>query len=103
MLLEIAVDENARSARLQGELDLSTIEVLASSLAPTVAARGDLTLDMGEVGFIDSTGLHALLGIADALDPDGRLILRRPRRGLRRLIEIAGIEDRFELVDPIED
>ena len=97
------VDEGERLASLRGELDLSTVEILASSLASMIAQRGHLTLDMGEVSFVDSTGLHGLLGIAEVVGPEGRVLLRRPRRSLRRMIEIAGIQDRFDIEDTIED
>ena len=103
MLLEVEVDEGERLAWLRGELDLSTVEILASSLASMIAARGDLTLDVGEVTFVDSTGLHGLLGIAEVIGPEGRVLLRRPRPSLRRLIEIAGIDERFDMADPIQD
>jgi anti-sigma B factor antagonist len=103
MLLEIEVDEDARVARLRGELDLSTAESFASAVAPLIATGGDVVLDMEAVTFVDSTGLHGLLGIAESLAPLGRVTLRRPNRTLARLIGIAGLRDRFDVVEPCGD
>jgi anti-sigma B factor antagonist len=100
MLLDVEVDEDARVARLRGELDLSTKETFADALEPLVAAGGDVVVDMEDVTFVDSTGLHGLLSVAEALGPDRRLTLRRPRRTLVRLLEISGLEGRFDIVEP---
>ena len=100
MLLEVDIDEGARLAVLRGELDLSSVETFVRAVRPLAARGGDLEIDMGAVRFVDSTGLQGLLNLADVLGPDGRVTIVRPRRGLCRLLDISGLGERFELVDP---
>ncbi len=100
MLLEVDIDEDARRAVLRGELDLSSVEMLTCAVRPLVARGGDLEIDMDAVRFVDSTGLQGLLSLAEMLGPDGRVTIVRARRGLCRLLDIAGLGGRFELVDP---
>jgi len=102
MLLDVEVDEGARSARLRGELDLSTTEMFANVVEPLIAAGGDVVLDMRDVTFVDSTGLRELLSLAEALGPSCRVTLKRPRRTLVRLLEISGLEGRFDVAEPHE-
>jgi anti-anti-sigma factor len=100
MLLEVDIDEDSRVAVLRGELDLSSVEMLTCAVRPLVTRGGDLEIDMEAVRFVDSTGLQGLLSLAEMLGPDGRVTIVRPRRGLCRLLDIAGLGGRFELVDP---
>ena len=100
MLLEVDVDEGANLAVLRGELDLSSVETLASAVRPLVAPGGSLEIDMEAVGFVDSTGLRGLLSLVEKLGPHGRVTIVRPRRDLCRLMDILGLRGRFELVDP---
>ena len=102
MLLDVEVDEGARSARLRGELDLSTTKMFANVIEPLIAAGGDVVLDMRDVTFVDSTGLRELLSLAEALGPSCRVTLKRPRRTLVRLLEISGLEGRFDVAEPHE-
>jgi anti-anti-sigma factor len=100
MLLEVDIDEEAGLAVLRGELDLSSVETLVRAVGPLVGRGGRLEIDMEAVRFVDSTGLQGLLCLAEMLGPDGRVTIVRPRRGLCRLLDIAGLGGRFELVDP---
>ena len=63
-----------------GELDLGTVPALAES----VARRGDdvkkLTLDLSELGFMDSTGLRLLIDLDRQARAQGwQLALIRPK------------------------
>jgi anti-anti-sigma factor len=47
---------------LSGEIDLATAAAVGASLEPWVRAGGPVILDLSDVTFMDSTGLHAELG-----------------------------------------
>jgi ABC-type transporter Mla MlaB component len=49
-----------RRLRLIGELDLASAPALTEALT-SIDGDGQLTLDLSELTFIDSTGLHAIL------------------------------------------
>ncbi|MBW3643367.1 MAG: STAS domain-containing protein [Actinobacteria bacterium] len=84
---------------LQGEIDAYT----APRLEEAVAALGDvagrhLVVDLAGVGFIDSTGLSALVtSLRGVRDAGGVVSLRELSRQLAKLFEITGITRLFPL------
>ena len=90
-----AVDEN--TLRLVGELDLATVPVFNEALEE-MAPTGRLTLDLAELTFIDSSGLHALVMCAKALNGNGPLVLSNPTSWVEKVLGIVG----FDEYDPIE-
>src|SRR5205823_5666157 len=95
MLLDIVPGGEPRSLRLMGELDISNAEeTLARLEAVAGAGEGDLTLDLSELTFIDSSGIRVLLKVIDGLDGRGRLILRSPRRSVYDVLSLMGLGNR---------
>jgi anti-anti-sigma factor len=92
MLMQTLRTERPRGFRLSGEIDMSNEAALSSLLAAEVAEGGDITLDMSEVGFMDSSGIRVLLQAARDLHGRGRLLLTRTRAGLRRTLAIMGAD-----------
>ncbi len=107
------VTENEQSLSLQvseagdevvmevaGELDPHTAEQLSAALKP-FTDRDDLqrvVLDLSSLGFIDSSGLRAILTADDALRSRGaRLTLRSPSEAVRRLLEITDLLNHLEV------
>ena len=76
-----------------GEFDLVNAGDIHRVLGAAVGAS-NITLDLGRVEFIDSSGLTALLRVAEIARHAGRpLNLVRLTSNTRRLIEITGIAD----------
>ena len=82
---------------LEGEIDLSTADVLLDS-AQAERAAGDLVLDCAEVTLIDSTGVQALLRVRDALE-GGTLVIRNPSHRVAAVFELVQADSwpRFEV------
>ena len=70
-----------------GELDLGSAEVLRTAIVPN--GEVCLTLDLSELTFIDSSGLHALERLAGA---ERMVVLRGPGANVRRVFEIVGFD-----------
>jgi anti-anti-sigma factor len=70
-----------------GELDLGSAEVLRTAIVPN--GEVCLTLDLSELTFIDSSGLHALEKLAGT---ERMLVLRGPTANVRRVFEIVGLD-----------
>ena len=79
---------------LSGELDLATAPYLAIQLEPFQSnGVSAIVLDLGEVTFIDSSGLHALVRASKRAKANGKpLILIGTRPSARRVIEITGTD-----------
>jgi len=83
----------------EGDIDLATAGILRDALARTLEDSVSLVVDVGRVGFIDSSGLNALVwGHWQAQKAGGSLRLRRPTPMLCRLLEITAL-DSLLLVD----
>jgi anti-sigma B factor antagonist len=86
--------------RLSGELDIATAPHLEDELNGLLD-RGvrHVTLDLAELSFMDSKGLHALVRARERLaGRQGDLVVQAPSPNARRILEISGL-DRLIRVD----
>lgn len=85
--------------RLLGELDLSTAPQLRDELARLAAGGATLvTVDLSDLGFIDSTGLSVLItGLKRFRQQGGELALRSPSPSTRKVLEITGLTEVFPI------
>jgi anti-sigma B factor antagonist len=86
---------------LRGEMDVYSAARLRNELN-WVIGQGSLNivLDLGELDFMDSTGLGVLARAERrAQEAGGRLRLRSPRRSLQRVLEITGMAHVFSIVE----
>jgi anti-anti-sigma factor len=78
--------------RLSGELDLATDEDLLAAFRSASADGSEVIVDLSELQFIDSTGICALMTIAQEASPRG-VVLRSPRRAVQKVIDLTRLED----------
>lgn len=95
-LLSVRITGQAPEAivTVRGELDPHTALGLESTLRDVGANQEvrRLVVDLSGVGFIDSSGLRVLLAAhADQQADGGRLVLRAPSDGVRRLLEMTDL------------
>jgi anti-sigma B factor antagonist len=79
---------------LFGEIDMSCSDELIILLTTAVQGRSAdaIHVDLADVGFMDSSGIHALLTGHRAAKAAGlRLMVVRPQHHVRRVLEIAGV------------
>lgn len=84
--------DGMRGARLSGELDLSTYEQATTRLAPLFGGSGDVTLDVSDLSFVDSSGIRVFIRLHQSTE-DGVLVVRSPQPHVTRLLQIAGLAD----------
>jgi anti-anti-sigma factor len=78
--------------RVSGELDLMSARELASALAE-LDREEEIVLDLGELTFIDSMGMYALLSYARTFDRSRPLVVANPPPAVLRLFELASVKD----------
>jgi anti-anti-sigma factor len=96
---DIATESTGETTRVTvtGDLDLVTAPRLREHMGAQLEGRAEIILlDLAEVSFVDSTGLHALLDAA-ARDRDRLRVVPSP--ALLRLLDIAGLHDQLPIVD----
>lgn len=78
---------------LSGEIDLSVREDLRRVLRAAVAASPSVVeLDLGEVAFLDGTGIGELVrAYHDAHDRGRTLVVTHPQGIVRRVLELTNI------------
>lgn len=89
-----------------GEIDVTTVPELVSTLAPHEATlRHRWIIDIGHVSFIDSTGLNAFVNAHRELEQQGvefRLVVP-PSSTAHRALEITGLLHELNVVNSVED
>ena len=91
------LEDGCCTLRLWGELDLATAPALYEVLAG-LAADGTcaVTLDLGELHFMDSSGIKAILEVENLCTTRGydfKLLPGRPQ--VQRVLELTGLLDRL--------
>ena len=85
---------------LRGEIDLSTSPLLRATLTSLIdAGAHDVTVDLSEVSFVDSTGLGVLVGALQLLQARGgdALFIRGVGPAVRRVFELTGLDAVFSV------
>ena len=93
MLLDIQQTGQPRAYRLIGELDISNADALSQVLDRDLDGPGDITLDLSELAFIDSSGIRVLLRAMNGLNGKGKLLLLNPTEPVRHVFSLMGLED----------
>ena len=88
-----SLDHGEAVVAVTGELDMSTAPELSRSLAGVLDQHPQrLTLELGGLEFIDSTGLTLLVRTSKQLKAhEGALHLAHPTPPVRRVLEIVGL------------
>jgi anti-anti-sigma factor len=76
---------------VHGDIDVTTSGQLRDDIASHVGTPR-LVLDLAEVGFLDSSGVSALIeGRQATMDHGGTFAVRNPSNIVRRVLEVAGM------------
>jgi stage II sporulation protein AA (anti-sigma F factor antagonist) len=96
-------EPGAWSVRARGTLDLETAPQLQQRLDELIdAGAGLIVLDLGDVEFLDSSGIRTIVTTARRLrDSGGQLLLTELSGAAQQVLEIAGVlSDLVEAADP---
>ncbi len=88
--IDVVGDGDARVVTVSGEIDADNCSSAASSL---LEIEGDgLTLDLTNLGFIDSSGISELLRVRQlVIDRGGDFVLKNPSPAVHRILDITGL------------
>ena len=102
LAVESSVEGETTVVRLSGELDLASTPILERELGAVESTGAKrIVIDLAGVGFMDSTGLQALLRARErATAAEGvQLALRRGPHQVQRVFELTKTVDAFTFVD----
>lgn len=95
MTIVHAVQGNYVLVGLKGDMDLKTADPLREALDKLIDRyrNKNLVLDLGDVDFVDSSGLGVILGRYRRLQGQGRTIsLQGVKPSVKVVLELAGID-----------
>jgi anti-sigma B factor antagonist len=91
--IEVSAGRDATTVVIGGELDLVTAPVLDEQLRLAVANKpARLVLDMAGTDFMDCGCARLIAAARSALPAKADLIIRQPSRGVRRVLELTGLD-----------
>lgn len=100
--IELSVDRKGAEALVvvSGEIDLTSAPRLDDEVTSLIEGSvNKVTIALGDVSFMDSTGLRVLLKASKMLDSSGgSLFLQAPSEPVRRLLQVSGLDTHFQLV-----
>jgi anti-sigma B factor antagonist len=98
------VDERTCVVAVEGDLDLASAPLLRRSLVE-LHRKGYIryVLDLSQLTHMDSMGLGVLVGFHKRLDRDERLALAAVPAKPRKLLELTGLDARFDTFATVED
>ena len=101
LVLTTETDGDRTVITIKGELDAYTAPAVEEQISKLISDRSrDIVLDLSQTGFLDSSGLRAILTAHRRLDgEEGSLTLRAPSEPVTRLLEITGLTDHFRVAN----
>ena len=101
--LELLHDDGLTRLVVAGELDLASIAELEAVL-PTPAPGETLVVDLRDLAFIDSSGIHLLMRLDDDARARGwSLVVVRAGADVQRILDLCQLGERVRLVDSPEE
>ena len=101
----VADDGTHVVVELSGELDVSTAPLLVETLDEVTQPEvTEVEIRMGDLAFIDSTGLGVLVRLHNRLaqrEQGAPLVLVDPGRQARKVLEITGLSKVFRVLPPL--
>ncbi|MGI8729199.1 MAG: STAS domain-containing protein [Solirubrobacteraceae bacterium] len=100
LILQSHRDGDAHVVRLLGELDIAGAPNLEEELLRVEASDApEIVVDLGELEFIDSTGIRLLLMSADRCADDERMTILRGPEQIHRVFEMTDLVSRLPFAD----
>jgi anti-anti-sigma factor len=100
-----SVEDNIMVLEIKGEVDAYTSQDLNKTLADVLGdGYHQIVVEVSQMTFISSAGIRALLyAQREAVQLDGEVRLVGPTDQVRRIFEIAGFFELFQITDDLEE
>jgi anti-anti-sigma factor len=103
--VQITLGQNALIARISGEVDMSNAEEMgATVIGATTSEAGGVILDLSDVDYLDSAGIHVIYGMRASLQARGQaLVLVIPQRSpVHDALRLSGEDRPGEIARTVE-
>ena len=102
---DVSTSGPAPLVRLEGEFDMAAAHQVESEFASLISTRPEeVVVDLSGLTFLDTTGLHVLLGLHEASQREGfRLSIVRGGEQIARVFDITGLDSVLPLIEQVPD
>ena len=88
---------------VRGDVDIATSAELRNRLSDAVDTFHKVVADLGEVGFLDSTGLGVLVALhARAVALGGTFVIARPQKIVRNALRLVQVDTVIDVYDSLD-
>lgn len=88
------------TVELSGDVDIAVKEELRARLDAAAEQSNRVDIDLSKVEYADSTALGLIIGLRNRLrERGGNVRLVAPSERVRKLLNYAGLDQAFEIVD----
>jgi anti-sigma B factor antagonist len=103
--ISIGTADNLAVVAVSGELDLATASELLAAVGDLIDTGHDrVVLDLGDLTFCDSAGLSVIARLTKRIGAvQGALILARPARIVRAVLEVTGMTELLPVFATVEE
>jgi anti-anti-sigma factor len=77
---------------MRGEIDMASASLFRSAIEETMSLDAPVVVDLENVTFMDSSGLHVLVLAAQRTDSASPLCVRNPSTQVRRLLRMSELD-----------
>ena len=96
--IEVEVSPGTTTVFISGELDLATMPFVSEQLTLVRQTRPErLVLDLTRTGFLDCGSARMIVATGRSLPAGQRPVIRRPSPGVRRVLELTGLDAHCEI------
>jgi anti-anti-sigma factor len=89
---------------LRGEVDLTTAPILEEAMRRAINRGRHIVLDLSDLTYIASAGLHVFFNGYERLNGRRkRILLAAPSPSVRKILEIVGLHRVFALVPSLDE
>jgi anti-sigma B factor antagonist len=96
--IEVEIGTATTTVFISGELDLVTMPFVSEQLTLVLETRPErLVLDLTRTGFLDCGSARMIVATGRSLPAGQRTVVRRPSPGVRRILELTGLDAYCEI------
>src|SRR5918996_2575791 len=98
MKLNVTRLEKSDLVKVVGDIDIDTVEEVEEVCSALEVSN--LVIDLTEVTFIDTSGLHFLVRLLNRVGDEGKMVLLvAPDGPVQLLIKLSGLSEQFMIVE----
>jgi anti-sigma B factor antagonist len=100
LVISVEEEERGTTVWVAGDIDLAGGDALEALVAPMLGRATRVEVVMRDVGFVDSSGLGALLALSQLADDiGGGFVLRDPSEGVVAVLDLTHTAGMFTVED----